>query len=291
MKMKKIIALIILLCMILTLAACGKVEITLQEIYDANQTEALLKNHKSVYIQDEMDGEVWNEVYLTKEYAYNYIPGEDSDWMEFTTDDARYSLAGDDCVYYVYITPDGIGDFANELAERSAGVALIAGAKGEIIESASKKDGLITVKSVLSQEAIEDMAEFGVTSAKYEYVLDAKTREIISLTSDYTYDDGVDFHVITEVTYDADVPEMLHTILAYENQTENLRNVTIVSNPGTEKEETKTIQAPKGLIFGLEFDDAVAETVEFYTDAACTDAYDPSADTDSDLTIYIKWTV
>ena len=288
--MKKIVVFTLLLCMVLTLTACGKVEITMQEINDANKTEVLLKNHQSVYIREEMDGENFGEFYLTKDYVCYYIPGAEFDCMEFTADDARYSLAGDDCVYYVYITPDGMGDFANELAERSAGVALIAGAEGEIIESASKKDGLITVKSVLSQEAIEDMAEFGVTSAKYEYVLDAKTREIISLTSDYTYDDGVDFHVITEVTYDADVPEMLQTILAYENQTENLRNVTIVSNPGTEKEETKTIQAPKGLIFGLEFDDAVAETVEFYTDAACTEAYDPYADTDTDLTIYIKWT-
>ena len=287
--MKKTVAFTLLLCMVLTLAACGKAEITLQEIYDANQTEVLLKNHKSVYIQDEMDGEVWNEVYLTKEYAYNYIPGADSDWMEFTTDDARYSLAGDDCVYYVYITPDGIGDFANELAERSAGAALVAGAEGEIIESASKKDGLITVKSVLSQKAIEDMAEFGVTSAKYEYVLDAKTREIISLTSDYTYDDGDAFHVITEVTYDADVPEMLQTILAYENQTENLRNVTVVSNPGTEKEESKSIQVPKGLIFGFEYDDDLGYATEFYTDAACTELYDPYVDTVSDQTIYVKW--
>ena len=289
MKMKKIIAFTLLLCMVLSLAACGKAEITLQEIYDANQTEALLKNHQSVYIREEMDGEIFGELYLTKDYVFNYIPGADFDWMEFTTDDARYSLAGDDCVYYVYITPDGMGDFANERAERSAGAALIAGAEGEIIESASRKDSLITVKSVLSQKAIEDMAEFGVTSAKYEYVLDAKTREIISLTSDHTYDDGDAFHVITEVTYDADVPEMLQTILAYENQTENLRNVTVVSNPGTEKEESKSIQVPKGLIFGLEFDDAVAESVEFYTDAACTESYDPYANTDSDLTIYVKW--
>ena len=162
-------------------------------------------------------------------------------------------------------------------------------AEGEIIESASKKDGLITVKSVLSQKAIEEMAEVGVTSAKFEYVLDAKTREIISLTSEYTYDEGLTFRVISEVTYDADVPEMLQTILDYENQTENLRNVTVVSNPGTEKEESLSIQAPMGLIFGFEYDDALEGVAEFYTDAACSEAYDPYADTDSDLTIYVKW--
>ena len=288
--MKRIVAFILLLCMVLSLAACGKVEITMQEINDANQTEALLKNHQSVYIREEMDGEIFGELYLTKDYVFNYIPGADFDCMEFTTDDARYSLAGDDCVYYVFITPDGIGDFANERAERSASAALCADTEGEIIESASKKDGRITVKSVLSQKAIEDMAEFGVTFAKFEYMLDAKNRELISLNSDYTYDDGMAFSVVTEVTYDADVPEMLQTILAYENQTENLRNVTIVSNPGTEKEESKNIQVPKGLIVGLEFDDAFADAVEFYTDAACTESYDPYVNTDSDLTIYIKWT-
>jgi hypothetical protein len=78
--------------------------------------------------------------------------------------------------------------------------------------------------------------------------------------------------------------------LAYESQTENLRNVTIVSNPATGKEETKTIEVPKGLIMGFEYDDAFDGAVAFYTDAACTKDYDPYANTDSDMTIYVKWT-
>ena len=73
------------------------------------------------------------------------------------------------------------------------------------------------------------------------------------------------------------------------NQTENLRNVTVVSNPGTDKEESKSIQAPKGLIIGFEYDDGLEYAPGFYTDAACTKAYDPFANTDSDLTIYVKW--
>ena len=288
--MKKIITLILLLCMVLTFAACGKVEITMQEINDANQAEVLLKNHQSVYIRDEMDGENFGEVYLTKDYVFNYIPGGESDWMEFLTDDARYSLVGDDCVYYVFVTPDGAGDFASERAERSASAALSAYAEGEIIESVSKKDGRITVKTFLGEDVIAaEQEEFGVTSSKSELVLDAKNHEIISFTNDFTYDDGSAIHVISEVTYDVDAPELVKTILAYENQMENLRNVTIISNPGTDKEESKSIQVPKGLIVGLEFDDAVASAVEFYTDAACTESYDPYVGTDSDLTIYVKW--
>ena len=73
------------------------------------------------------------------------------------------------------------------------------------------------------------------------------------------------------------------------NQTENLRNVTVVSNPGTAKEESKSIQAPKGLIIGFEFDETLEDAVEFYINSDCTEAYDPYANTDSDLTVYVKW--
>ena len=268
----------------------GKLTITLQEIYDANQIDALFKTHQNVYFRSEMDGELWIETYLTKDYIFNYMPGEEYDWLEFLTHDACYYLDGEDYVYYVYITPDGVTNFASDLAERSTSSVVTEDTIDEVIESVSKKDGLITVKSVLSQKSIENMAEFGVTSGESEYVLDAKTHEIVSLVSASTYDDGTSLSVVTKVAFDTDTPEKLKTILAYESQTENLRNITIVSNPGAEKEETKTIQVPKGLIMGFQFDDSFADAVTFYIDAACTELYDPYADTDSDLTIYVKWT-
>ena len=287
--MKKIVTFILLLSMVFTFSACGKVEITMQEIYDANQTEALLKNHQIVYIRDEMDGEFFSERYLTKEYAYNYVPGSDkeSDWAEFMTDDAYYCYMGGDYLRYLSISPDGVSDFASYRAEHYAAVTLGVDVLNDTIESVTKKDGRITVKSVSDQEAL---AEFGMASAKSEYALDAKTREIISVISDFTYDDGTAFGSLTEVTYDAEVPELLKTFMEYENQTENLRNVTVVSNPGIENEKTESVQVPKGLIIGFEYDDALAYVPEFYTDAACTESYDPYADTDSDLTIYVKWT-
>jgi hypothetical protein len=107
--------------------------------------------------------------------------------------------------------------------------------------------------------------------------------------SEHTYDDGSVFKLTTELTYDAEEPETLKEFLGYVNQTEDLRNVTVVSNPGTDKEESESIQAPKGLIIGFQFDDEWENAVGFYTDAACTKAYDPYADTEADLTIYVKW--
>lgn len=288
--MKKIVAFTLLLCMVLALSACGDVKITMQEVYDAAQPEAVLKNHESVYVRSEVDGELLGETYLTKDYVYDYIYDEQFSWVELITDDAIYRCDGDDYVYYVYVIPDGVTNFASEREKFSASVIVSEDTADEIIESVSKKDGRITVTSSISEKTLENMAEFGMISGRAEYVLDAKTREIVSITSDSAYDDGTSFSVYAEVTYDAPIPEKLKTLLAYESQTENLRNVTIVSNPATEKEETKTIAVPKGLIMGFEYDDAFDGAVAFYTDAACTKDYDPYANTDSDMTIYVKWT-
>ena len=287
--MKKIITLILMLCMILSLSACGKVEITMQEIYDANQTKALLKNHDSVYVRNESDGEYFDEKYLTQDYIYDYIHDEEFDWVEFTTDDANYYCLNGDYVRFWTITPDGVSsDFASYRTEYYASAILGADTVDEIIESVSKKDGRITVTSSLSQKNIEDMAELDVASGKFEYVLDAKTREIVALNGDYTYDDGTGYHVDSEVSYDIDAPERVREFLKYANETENLRNITVVSNPGTEKEVSQSIQAAKGLAVGFRYE-GEEYVFEVYADAACTELYDPYVDTDSDQTIYVKW--
>ena len=267
----------------------GKLTITLQEIYGACQTEALLKNHESVYMRNELDGEFWIETYLTKDYAYDYMPDEEFPYVKFMTDDACYYNDAGHRLFYLFITPDGVDNFASERAESYAAVILGEEALDDIIESVEIKDGRITVTSVLSSKNLEAWAELGVTAGKCEYVLDAKTREMISIMIEYTYDDGSVSTSITELSYDAEEPEKLEELLGYVNQTENLRNVTVVSNPGTDKEERKSIQAPKGLIIGFEFDDGLEYAPEFYTDAACTESYDPYADTASDLTVYVKW--
>ena len=178
--MKKIVAFTLLLCMVLTLAACGKVEITMQEIYDASQTEALLKNHESVYIRDKSDTGYVNDKYMTKDYVFDRLSDEEYDWVEFTTDNANYYYLNGDYVRFWTIPPDGVSsDFASYRTEYYASAILGADTVDEIIESVSEKDGRITVTSSMSQKTIEDMAEYGVTAGKFEYVLDDKTRVVL----------------------------------------------------------------------------------------------------------------
>jgi hypothetical protein len=273
----------------MTLAACGKVEITMQEVYDASRTEALLKNHESIYLRDEMDGEFYGEKYLTKEYVFDHVRDEEFDWVEFTTDDAKYYYLNGEYVRFWTITPDGVSsDFSSYRAEAYESAILGADTAEEIIESVSEKDGRITVTCSMSQKTIEDMAEYGVTGGKFEYVLDAKTREIVALNGDYTFEDGTGYLIDSEVSYDIDAPEMVKEFLKYVNQTEDLRNITVVSNPGTEKEVSQSYQAAKGLVVGFSYEEE-EDVFELYADAACTELYDPYTDTDSDMTIYVKW--
>jgi hypothetical protein len=287
--MKKIVTLILMLCIVLSLASCGKVEITSQEIFDAGEREAMLKNHQSVYVQESMDGEVFDERYLTKDYAYVRYPGEKFDYAQYMTDDASYVYNQGDYLCYLYVTSSGVtNDFASDYADICA-TGFTMNITSETIESVSEKDGRITVNSFLGEEALAELASEGLSAGRSEYVLDAKTRELISVVSDYTYDDGAVFRVEVEVTFDAEAPELLKTLIEYANQTENLRNVTVVNNPGTEKEVSQSFGIPKGLIVGFSFGDDYADKVEFYTDAACTAAFDPYADTESDLTVYVKW--
>jgi hypothetical protein len=70
-----------------------------------------------------------------------------------------------------------------------------------------------------------------------------------------------------------------------------LRKVTVVSNPGAENEKTESVQIPKGLIAGFRYEEEDGYDFVLYVDAACTEAYDPYVNTDSDLTIYANWSV
>jgi hypothetical protein len=237
-----------------------------------------------------MDGEYFGEKYLTKEYSFDFIPSDEYDWVEFMTDDASYYCINGEYLRYLPIAPDGVkDDFASERAERFLTAILGEDTADETIESVSKQDGRITVKSVWGPEILEDMAEDGITSGKFEYVVDAKTHEVISVIGDYSFEDGTALNSVLEISYDTEAPEKVKTFLEYHNQTEDLRNITVVTISGSEKEVSQNVQVPKGLIIGFRYDVDDEYRFDVYNDAACTELYNSYADTDSDITIYIKW--
>ena len=321
--MKKIIAVILLVCMALTFAACTdhgsskpetgkpeaskpaastpddtkpddtKPEITLQEVYEAGKNlTALLGDHENVYVQVTSNGTVVREEFLNKQYCYSYSGAEYMDmgfeYASVTTDRTEYVCFDNTYELNVTLTPSGMIDMKERFATVGTADFISSEVTNDDAASILEQDGSIIVTCNANPDEILIIGE-DVVSCVETYTLDAKTREMTSIKTVYTYKDGTVEEGIVTITRDTEIPEGMKPFLAYEQETENLRTVTIVSNPGAENEKTESIQTAKGLQVGFYPDWDVEKTFTMYADAACTQALDEAPDVNSDVTVYIKW--
>lgn len=300
--MKKIIALIILTCMTLTFFACtdngsktpenDPPEITLQQVYDAGKDLAsLLGDHESVYARVISNGNLIREEYLSKQHFYSFYDAEfmdiGFDYSNFATDQAEYYCFEDAYSFNVMLTPDGRADAKDRFA--AVGTAPFV-SSGMLDDPASitEKDGYIIVTSTAD---VDEIAAIGddVVSCEETYTLDAKTREMTSIKTVYTYKDGTVEEGIVTITRDAQAPEGMKPFLAYAQESENMHTVTFVSNPGTENEKTESVKVPDGMLVGFSPDWDVEEIFTVYADAACTQPFLEGIEANEDITVYIKW--
>ena len=302
--MKKLVAFILVLCMALSLSACAdkgstqpestSPEITLQEVYDAGKDlAALLGEHESVYIQVTSNGKILWEEYLSKQYCYTFYDAEymdiGFDSVSFATDHSEYVYSENTYAQWITLTPSGMVDMKERFSYAEMG-SFISSEMLDDTATITETDGSIIVAVLSDAKDIVTIGE-GVVSCEETYTLDAKTREMTSVKTVYTYEDGTVEEGIITITRDAEIPEGMKPFLAYEQETENMRTITIVSNPGTENEKTDSVKVAKGLLVALSPDWDVEETFTMYADAACTQMIEGDLDVNSDVTVYIKWDV
>ena len=296
--MKKIIAFILLVGLVLSFAACTDKEstppeITLQEVYDTGKNYlALLGDHESVYLMYNVNGKLIQEDYYNKDYFYTFYDGEHFEWgsdiANCLTEKSKYFYTENIYALNVSVAPSGIVGI-EEYFDLIGTTGFIS---SEMLDdenaSITEKDGFIIV-SVTSDE--EDLAVMGedVVSCVETYTIDANTREMTTVRTVYTFEDGSVEDGIITITRDVEMPEGMKPFVAYEEETENVRTVMIVSNPGTENEKTESLQVAKGLQVAIAPDYFVEETFALYADAACTQTFEEDWDVNTDLTIYIKW--
>lgn len=296
--MKKIVTFIMLFCMVFSLIACANkeiatAEITVQDLYDATNIPALLEKHDSVYVLYTENGEVYKEEYYSKEYCYTFFGGElyemDSDLASLTTNHSCHYCYDNTYTQSIVLTPDGMVDMGSIFAEFSEKTIFSETLLNDTITSITEKDGNIIVTSVSDSEEIEAMKAEGVTVGEEEYVLDANTRELISVKSVFFNEAEEENEGAIYFTYDVEIPKGMEKLMEYAQQTENMRTITIISNPGTDTEKTESVQVPKGVVAGLEADMSTDKAFTLYTDAACTQIFKEALDVNSDVTVYIKW--
>lgn len=296
--MKKIVTFIMLFCMVFSLIACANkesatAEITVQDLYDVTNIPALLEKHDSVYVLYTENGEIYEEEYYSKEYCYTFFGGElyemESDFASLTTNHSYHYCYDNTYTQGIVLTPDGMVDMGSIFAEFSEKTIFSETLLNDTITSITEKDGNIIVTSVSDSEEIEAMKAEGVTVVEEEYVLDANTRELISVKSVFFNEAEEENEGAIYFTYDVEIPKGMEKLMEYAQQTENMRTITIISNPGTDTEKIESVQVPKGVVAGLEADMNTDKAFTLYTDAACTQIFKEAPDVNSDVTVYIKW--
>ena len=268
----------------------ARLRISLQEVYDAGKDfSALLGDHENVYVQATLNGDLLWEEYLSEQYWYSYYAADymnmGFEYSSFATDGAEYFCFDGFYARSITLTPSGIVD--------SSGILDLVGT-GTFISSMMLKDTSTIIEKdgfiiVICTANLEDLfVDEGVISCVETYTVDAKTREMVSVRTVYTYEDGTVEEGIITITRDVEAPAGMAPYLEYVENVESMRTVTIVSNPGAENEKIESIQAPVGLDISISPDFEVEEIFTLYADADCTQLFE-DWNLDTDLTIYVKW--
>ena len=270
----------------------AKLSISLQEVYDAGKSlSALLGNHENVYVRITSDGNLLQESYLSKQYFYFFYGTEFMDmgfeYAGFVTDNAEYYCFENVYALNITLAPDGMVEATELLALAGSNEFISTEVLHCVDATIVEKDGFLVVTCTMDPDAIVTMGS-DIISCVEAYTLDARTREMTAIKTTYTYADGTIEEDIVTITRDVEEPEGIEPFLAYAQETENVRTVTIVSNPGAENEKTDTVRVPKGLQVGFALDFPLEETFMLYADAACTQVF-TEPDAHSDLTVYVKW--
>ena len=255
------------LCLtMLLLAGCGKTEVTMQQILDANSNEALLEKSDRILItRTTSDGEII--VYRT------------ADFRGHTNDGVYYEgyLEGHYYCCYdgVYFAAVNCYDAPFNPLEESIAFDEELSLEETILETETDGSNLRVKTSAPPENSQATLEKLGIAytegdSVTYEYLLDAETLLLLEDTMTITHADGSLLEERkTTLTLDAEMPEIIQQL--YDRLTsEDYLDVTIVLDPGTDAEKTYHCRFVQGEDMDAYLPDGYTT---LYKDAACTQVY------------------
>lgn len=274
---------------LMTAASCGKApEISVQEIIEANRTAAILEKCDSFNVKIEL---------AEQDEAVNYfLDGEnflysDAYIFQLTTDTNQSGMIiGSELNKEQYFKTINLSDEKLDESLRSNCFFDETYSSSEEITDRRSEDGRLVVTTMLSEENTvgfcSGMAElFEGDRLQITYILDAEDYRILQSTEILKGKDGKERQFAKLTTeFDPSAPEMLETLKAH-SALEDVCTITLISDIGTDKEQTRTDTVPSGDCIQFYFDggyDAV------YTNEDCTEYFDSLQPVTSDLTLYSK---
>ena len=318
MKRIQCFAIVCAVALIFTLGAAAAEDMTMERFMQANTVEALLKNHTSVALLQQIDqGE--SAVWVNQQYRYT-AQRQDSTVRE---GDAEYLADASHCLALMYLRlQNGVGAVPFVLLD--AGVDdkgvyydVTAGKSTDLlydpevtakeeIQSVKEANGVITMTTRLSGQDFIDAWGSGFPEGSYcelVYTLDSQTLELkndaetamdpsgrpIKENPYYQLFNTGNLQSKQQVVYDAPMPSeaqrmvgFLEEYLAAEG--EDARTVTFILYAGTEKETRLSITGKKG--YGVLLSTGSLDHDLFVDEAMVQRA--PADDLDSDRTLYVR---
>ena len=117
------------------------------------------------------------------------------------------------------------------------------------------------------------------------FKLNAKDFSVTEIVSESIFPTGAreDAGILT-VAYDRDVPEEAQSLFDRAKPTADIRTLTVVLDPNTEKEKVLSKTVRKGDLFGI----VIPDGYEMFSDEECTVPYVSDGNADSHVLIYSK---
>lgn len=242
---------------------------TMQDIINANSVQARLQNCDAITVQMHTIEKEKTTLHFDRNSAY--IKTEDL--VEESVDETV--VMKDNCLCY-HKTGDtySAGIVNNESVLALYGKLADVFSVEEVIQYAETNAGKLIVTTKYEEAGVTD--KYWI----YEYVLDARTYCIEKRETYVGYPDGTRSMIgIMEIKEDVEKPTGMAELLARTNDTENVREVVIVTNPGTSDIAVIRVSIAKGDKFYM-------ADYKLHTDFACTQAFEDVAPYEEDLLLY-----
>lgn len=254
----------------------SSVEVTLEEIKEANRTENLLKNCDSFLIQMEDQSDTW-QYYADSELVYY----EDSDMSELTTKNTKFGKYSRFISGSLYVEePMDITWCDNLLFEETYYE------DEELVDCVQKDDKLLLTTQIPTESYVDIVGHrYEGDYVLLEYILNKETYAIEEFTETVMHKNNTTTISLTAtVEYNAARPEMAEELLSHATQTENLRTVTVIVAPDTPDEKTYSVSVPVGDDVEIYKPDKYKK---MYMDRNCTQDLPSTTDLSKDATYYI----
>lgn len=258
------------------------IEIDLAKVVEANNTDRLLALYGSFSDVQRIDGEETVFIYVDNEIDYyRYADG----YKSVSGDDFQFIC--EDGKYYGYLLCDG------NYKDKRANIQMSDSTLDEKVVSAIDNGRQITVLTTLGED--QTIALLADLEAEYlpgdtmrlQYLLDSKTLALQSASETLVHTDGTTADLGTlQVTYGIARTEDAVEMLERAKPANDLRTLTIVLDPNTDREQMFTKTVRKGDIFGF----LLPEGYALYSDEGCTvpSVENESIDTNAHVLLFAK---